>query len=136
MIEEIRICTLQGKTILKKKYGKHENFKLDVNILSSYSRNFFELGDKDINIRVFGDLKIIIVSEKENAFLIQSYIEILVKIFSETLSNFTQKEIFNKFEKVNFILDSMILNGKIVQPESNEIMKELESFVRMDSKKI
>lgn len=128
----IQIRTLDNEILLKQDFsGKYETSENIIKNTRSIQRSFFEFNDNYYNVKYIHELKIEILSIDENGFLVQACLEnflnVLLKIFKEPSIDIIKERLTD----VLFILNTMFLDGKIIEVEPKKVIEEYKYFLQM-----
>lgn len=152
MIEHILFISKLGKCSLHKEYSNIEllsytetlSYNIYKLILSNIDTNI--IYDVDLNVlcnikskinntrnvfyRYFNGIFVVFVCDLlENELAIIDFINLVISIINEGLSNFDEQTIILNLEKVHFILDEIIIGGTVVELDSKEVLKSYKEII-------
>ena len=137
MIEFVLMVNKQGQTRLSSYYSwlsMEERVALESEVIRKcLSRNelqcsFMEHRQYRVIYRRYASLYFIVGvdSGKENELAILEFIHALVETFDKYFENVCELDIMFNIEKAHFLLDEMVMNGRVIETNKNNVLRPVK----------
>lgn len=106
----------------------------ELNRIESNSANFIgnsEILGEEVNIvyREYGTLYfVLVVEENESELAMIDIIQVILDILEKVFRNLSEQDVMNNPQKVNLILDEIIMKGTVIESSTTEIMEILKQY--------
>lgn len=130
MINTIFLCNPEGEYRIKRSFTLEK-----IDLRSAFKtklalRNFFRFEGKLYVVKTYKLVKIVFVVENENPFITFYYIDSLFQLLNAYFSGFSESNLIYNYEEAYYMLDSMFLDGKLIQNNRELILDNTRAFFR------
>ena len=144
MIQFVLMVNKQGQTRLSSYYswlGMQERNALESEVIRKcLSRNemqcsFMEHREYKIIYRRYASLYFIVGTDNkgDNELAVLEFIHALVETFDKYFENVCELDIMFNLEKAHFLLDEMVMNGRVIETNKNNVLKPVLLMEKSDS---